>query len=237
MTRCPLPAALLALACAATVPSAKAAEDAEIFTFLQADQLEYRIADGTDTLSWDVQGWIGGDYDRVWLKTQGDAPLDGSAENAQIELKYGRLVAPFWELQVGGRYDPRPEPSRGFGVVALQGLAPYFFEVNAEGFVSDEGDVSARLETEYQILLTQRLILQPSAELNFAVQDVEEVGVGSGLSQVELGLRLRYEVVREVAPYVGFVWERRVGQTAQFARREGEDVEVPAFVVGVRLWF
>jgi copper resistance protein B len=135
------------------------------------------------------------------------------------------------------RHDFKPDPSRTYGVLGIQGLAPYWFEVDAAGFVSNEGDVSARLEAEYDFLFTQKLILQPRTELNFAVQDVKELGIGSGLSTAELGLRLRYEIVREFAPYVGVSWTRLVGKTEDFARDEGEDVSSVSFVAGVPLWF
>ena len=121
-----------------------------------------------------------------------------------------------------------------FGV---QGLAPYWFEVDAAAFVSDDGDVSARLEAEYELFLTQKLILQPRAELDFAVQDVPELGIGSGLSTAEAGLRLRYEFRREFAPYIGVSWRRAFGETADFTRADGEDVESISFVAGLRLWF
>lgn len=222
---------------AAATPLAQPHGD-RIFTYLQAEQLEYRVAnDGADTLSWDVRGWIGGDYNRLFFKTQGDARIGGPVENGEVQLRYSRLVAPFWDLAAGARYDVEPDPSRAYAVFALHGLAPYFYEVDADLFVSEEGDVSARLEVEYPIFLTQKLILQPSFELQFAVQEVEELRVGPGLSEVELGLRLRYEIVREIAPYIGFVWERKVGRTADLARGEGEEFDTPAFVAGIRFWF
>ena len=210
----------------------------QIFTYLQAEQLEYRIAqNGSDTLAWDVRGWAGGDYNRIWFKTQGDDGIDGPVENAEVQLRYSRLVTPFWDLAVGARYDVQPDPSRAYAVFALHGLGPYLYEVDADLFVSEEGDVSARLEVEYPILITQRLILQPSFELDFAVQEVKELRVGPGLSQVEVGLRLRYEIVRELAPYIGFVWERKVGRTADLAKGGGEEFDTPAFVAGLRFWF
>ncbi len=208
-----------------------------IWTYIQAEQSELRIAEGADTYSWDVRGWIGGDYERLWFKTQGDALLEGGVQNAEVQLRYSHLVTAFWELAVGARYDLEPEPSRGFAVFAAHGLAPFRYEVDADAFLSEDGDLSARLEVEYPILITQRLILQPALELDLAVQEVEEIGVGSGLSQVELGLRLRYELVRELAPYVGFVWERKVGRSADLARARGEDSDIPAFVAGLRFWF
>lgn len=222
---------------AAAPPLAQPHSD-QIFTYIQAEQSEYRVAtDGSDTLSWDVRGWVGGDYNRLWFKTQGNDRIDGPVENGEVQLRYSRLIIPFWDVAVGARYDVKPDPSRAYGVFALHGLAPYFYEVDADLFVSEEGDVSARLEVEYPILITQRLILQPSFELDFAVQEVKELGVGPGLSQVELGLRLRYEIVRELAPYIGFVWERKVGRTADLARDVAEEFDTPAFVAGIRFWF
>ena len=235
-------AAVLILAATALAgrpdPAAAAQEEeATIFTFFEAEQLEYRSGRGNDRFSWDAQGWIGGDYDKLWFKTQGDRVIDGSLQAAELQLLYSRAVTAFWDLQVGGRYDPKPEPSRGFGVVGIQGLAPYFFELDAAAFVSDEGDLSARIEAAYELLVTQRLILKPSIELNFAAQEVEKLAIGSGLSEVEAGLRLRYEIVREFAPYVGIVWERKVGRTADFARRGGKDAGESRFVTGLRVWF
>lgn len=218
-------------------PTSAAEMDTEIFTFFQAEQLEYRLTDGKDQLKWDAQGWIGEDYNKLWIKTEGEKVFGGSLEEAEVQLLYSRIIHPFWDLQIGGRYDVRPQPQRGFGVIGVQGLAPYFFEVDAAAFVSHEGDLSARLKGEYEILLTQQLILQPSVELNLAAQQVEKLGIGSGLTDVELGLRLRYEIVREFAPYVGVSWERKVGKTADFAREEGEEVDSLAFVTGIRFWF
>jgi copper resistance protein B len=210
----------------------------QIFTYVQAEQLEYRVAnDGADTLSWDVRGWVGGDYNRLWFKTQGDDRIDGPVKDSEVQLRYSRLISPFWDLALGARYDVEPDPSRAYTVLALHGLAPYLYEVDADMFVSEEGDVSARLEVEYPLLLMQRLILQPSFELDFAVQEVKELHVGPGLSQVELGMRLRYEITRELAPYIGFVWERKVGRTADLARGVGEEFDTSAFVVGMRFWF
>ncbi len=219
----------------AAAPSAQPHGD-HIFIYVQAEQLEYRSAE-SDTLSWDVRGWAGGDYHRLWFKTQGDDGIDGPVENAEVQLRYSRLVTPFWDLAAGARYDVEPDPSRAYAVFALHGLGPYLYEVDADLFVSEKGDVSARLEVEYPLLLTQKLILQPSFQLDFAVQEVDELRIGPGLRQVELGLRLRYEIVRELAPYIGFVWERKVGRTADLARGAGAASDTPAFVAGVRFWF
>ncbi|MEW6324224.1 MAG: copper resistance protein B [Nitrospirota bacterium] len=234
-----LTALLMLAAIAACEPaSALAAEEEhQVLKYLEADQLEYQVSNGEDLFSWEAQGWIGGDYHKLWVKTQGDDVIDGPMADAEAQFLYSQVITAFWDLQAGVRWDPRPRPSRNYAVLGIQGLAPYFFEVDAAIFVSHKGDLSARLEAEYELLLTQRLIAKPSAELNFALQEVEELGIGSGLSEVELGLRLRYEIVREVAPYIGVSWERKVGPTANFARRQGEDVDHLAFVAGVRFWY
>jgi copper resistance protein B len=218
-------------------PDPAAAEGAGLSTFIEADQLEYRVRHGDDAYSWEAQGWVGGDYDRVWFKTRGDGIMDGAVERAETQLLYSRTVTAFWDVQLGARYDRDPDPARGYAVVGIQGLAPYFFEIDAAAFVSQEGDVSARLEAEYELLVTQRLIAKSIADLNVSAQDVEDLGIGSGVSEIELGLRFRYEIAREVAPYLGVSWETRVGPTADVARRDGQDVDDVALVAGLRVWF
>lgn len=206
--------------------------------FLEAERLEYRSNEGSGLLLWEAQGWYGGDIHKLWVKTEGEYLFEADElEEAEVQLLYSRAVTPYFDLQAGLRYDFRPDPSKTYGVLGIEGLAPYWFEIDAAMFVSEDGDVSANLEAEYEILLTQRLILQPRIEFNFAVQDVREIGVGSGLSEAEAGLRLRYEIERKVAPYVGVSWNRKVGETADFARDDGEDVESVSFVAGFRLWF
>jgi copper resistance protein B len=226
----PLPAVIAA-------PAVAAEGDDQIFTFFQIEQLEYRFFDGKNAQAWDAQGWIGEDYNKLWLKTEGEKPEGGDIESAEIQVLYSRLISDFFDAQVGLRQDFAPDPERTYAVLGIQGLAPQFFEVDAAAFVSHEGEVSGRVEAEFDLLLTQRLVLQPTVELNFALQDVKERGIGSGLSDVELGLRLRYEIIREFAPYIGIHWERKVGETADFAREEGEDTGVFSVVAGVRVWF
>jgi uncharacterized protein involved in copper resistance len=153
----------LAVAEPSTPPHAE-----RVLAYVQAEQSEFRVTDeGSETYSWDVRGWIGGDYDRLWFKTQGDDLLDGPVETAELQLRYSRLFTAFWELAVGVRYDLEPEPARGFAVFAAHGLAPFLYEVDADAFISEDGDVSARIEVEYPILITHRLILQPALELDF----------------------------------------------------------------------
>ncbi|HZH29137.1 MAG TPA: copper resistance protein B [Azospirillaceae bacterium] len=201
------------------------------------DQLEYRARDGNDAVAWDAQAWIGGDYNRLLLRTEGEWVRHEGVESAEVQALYSRLVGYFWDAHAGIRYDIRPDPSRAYAVIGVQGLAPYYFEVGAQAFVSNEGDVSARFEAEYDLLITQNLILQPAAELNVALQRVTDIGVGRGINDLELGLRLRYEFTREFAPYVGVLWERKFGETADLARDEGEDTDSLSFVAGIRFWF
>lgn len=229
---------LAARAMAESLPHEAPAQHEPLTGLLLLNQLEYRAQDGSDAVAWNGQAYYGGDYQRIWLKSQGEyLTTDERFERAEAQLLYSRLLAYYWDVQGGLRYDFEPAPSRAYGVIGLQGLAPGYFEVDTQAFVSEQGDLSARLEAEYDILITQRLILQPKGEVNFALQDVPELGVGSGINDIGLGLRLRYEIAREFAPYVGVNWERKLGETAQMAREEDEDVDVFAVVAGVRFWF
>jgi copper resistance protein B len=207
-----------------------------------ADRLEYRaLEDGDgDGYGWDAEGWYGGDYNRLWLKTEGEGEFgEGveAVEAAEVQALYSRSINPWYNLQAGVRYDVRPKPDRAHLVLGIQGLAPYWFEVDAAGFLSHEGDLTARFEAEYDQRITNRLILQPRVELDLAAQDIPELGIGAGLSTIEAGLRLRYEIKREFAPYVGVHYERPLGDTAEFARAEGEDAGGWAVLVGLRSWF
>ncbi len=232
------PAMLSAPVMAQTMPHDAPGHHEPLTSLILVDQLEYRLQDGANAIAWDAQAYYGGDYQRIWLKTQGEYSTGREVfEKAEVQLLYSRLVGYYWDVQAGVRYDFEPDPSRAYGVIGLQGLAPGFFEVDTQAFVSEKGDLSARLEAEYDVLVTQRLILQPKAELSLALQDVPELGIGGGINDIELGLRLRYEISREFAPYVGISWERKLGETAQMARREGEDVDVFALLAGIRFWF
>lgn len=243
-------AAVVFLACTTLTSLAQAkepspVEDGPIRSFVLIDQLEHttsRYTGGSengDSLRFNGLGWIGGDYNRLWVNTEGRKPYNGKLEDFDVQLLYGRLVAPFWDLQAGVRYfKPLASgPSTNDAVFGIQGLAPYRFEVQAAAFVSERGDVSARAELEYELLLTQRWILQPRFATNVALQEVSKQGVGPGLNDLELGLRLRYEIMRELAPYVGVSWQKRYGGAAQFARERGEEPGGWTLLVGVRAWF
>ena len=218
-------------------PATAAELDDQIFTFFQMDQNEFRLSDGDDAYVWEAQGWAGTDYDKLAFKTEGEKAIDGDLEEAELQVLYSRLVTDFFDAQIGVRYDFQPNPERAFAVIGFQGLAPQFFEVDTALFISEDGDVSARLEAEYELLITQRLILQPAVELNIAAQEVEELGIGSGPTDFEVGLRLRYEFAREIAPYIGVNYERGLFETADFTRDEGGDVDAVSFVAGIRFFF
>jgi len=212
------------------------------FGLLLVDQLEYRLNHGADLFRWDAEGWYGGDWNRFWFKTEGEQTLQGtSAGRAEIHGYYSRLIAPFWDAQVGVRYDQQWDAgnndSRVFGAIGLEGLAPYRYEVTPALFVSGDGDVSFRLTATKDFRITQRLIAQPRFETEVAFQEAPEFGVGDGFNYVELGFRLRYEIRREFAPYIGVNWERKLGETANFATQSGEDPSVVSFLAGVRIWF
>lgn len=216
----------------------KAQHGGQINSLILGERFELHSNEGNPLAVWEGQAWIGGDKRKLWFKIEGEyATDDDRFEEAEVQALYSRAFSPFWELQVGVRQDLKPDPSRTYAVVGLQGLAPYWFELDGALFLSDEGDFSARLEAEYEFRLTQRLILQPRIELNAAFSGDEHIGVGSGLSTVEAGLRLRYEIKREFAPYVGVSWSRSFGQTKDFQRLDREDTNPVSFVAGMRFWF
>ncbi len=205
--------------------------------FFQAERLEFQSNDGSAALLSDAQGWIGGDYQRLWIKSETEYTEDDGTEEAEIQALYSRPVSAFFDVQAGVRQDLTPGARRTFGVIGVQGLAPYWFEIDTALFISHQGDVSARFEVEYDLRFTQRLILQPRGEVNLAFQDVENLNIGAGLSTAEIGARLRYEMKREFAPYLGVSWVSAAGRTATFLRRDGRDASSPSVVMGLRLWF
>lgn len=207
------------------------------------DRLEVATGEGRDAYVWDdVQFWYGGDIDRLWIKSQGEGEFGGALESAEVQALWSRAISPWFDVQAGARYDFAPDPRRAYLVLGLQGLAPYWFELDTALFVSNKGDVSARFEAEYDLRITQRLILQPQVEADFQLQDVPELRLGSGLSTAELGLRLRHEFFPArapavLAPYVGVSYERAFGDTAAFRRAAGERTGGWRLLLGVRTWF
>ncbi len=232
---------LAATALLVAAPAARAQTmDDHVYTYVSFDELEYRPGAPGEPVGYDAELWTGGDFNRLWLKAHGEqSTLEGEG-HLEAQALYSRAVSAFWNAQAGLRVDRAygdHSATRGLLGVGMQGLAPYWFHVESFLFVSQDGDVSARFEGGWEMLFTQRLVLEPEVEVDLALQDVPEWGVGSGLNAVELGARLRYEIVREFAPYVGVTWERRFGETADLARLAGEEVSGGSLAFGVHWWY
>jgi len=213
-----------------------AMEDDPLLLKVMLEQFEIRATDGDDPRVWEAEAWLGKDLNKFWVKTEGER-VGGDTEEAEVQLLYSRGIYTYWDLQIGWRHDIRPRPKRDWLVVGIKGLAPYFFDTDAALFLGGPGGVGARLQTEYELLFTQRLILTPEVEVNLHSKSDPATGTGSGLSDLELGLRLRYEIRREFAPYVGVNWWKKFGSTAGFARAEGGPTDDLQWVAGIRAWF
>ncbi|WP_262031816.1 copper resistance protein B [Microvirga sp. Mcv34] len=201
------------------------------------DRLETRFQKGGNAYRWDAQAWYGGDIDKLWFKSEGNGAYRGKLEDAELQALWSRTITPWTDLQMGVRQDFAPNPRRTQAVLGLQSLRPFMYNVEAALFLSNKGELTARFEAEYDLFLTQRLILQPRVEANLSAQNIRELGIGAGLSTVEAGLRLRYQFIPEFAPYIGVEYERSVGNTASFARANGQDVSILRYLVGLRSWF
>ena len=220
--------------------------DQENRLFTLVDVLDYRPkisgGQGHDDYRWDVEGWYGGDYNRLWFKTEGQRDTAFKADfDVDFQLLYGRFIRKHYDLQMGSRVETQSfkgrNVTRGFGVIGIEGLVPYNYEFESALFIDQNGAVSARLSFTKDLLLTQRLIFQTRFETNAAVQRVEKFTTGSGLNNLEFGVRLRYEIRREFAPYVGISFDRSFGETATLVRQDGGDPTQIRFLVGVRAWF
>ena len=208
-----------------------------IHSFVLFNRLEAWDADPGTGQAWEAQAWIGGDINRLWLRSEGERQR-GSTESSNLEMLYGRSVSPWWDVVAGIRHDFAPGNSQTWAAFGVQGMAPYKFEVSATAYLGESGQTSASVEVEYELLLTNRLILQPLVELSFHGKDDPSRHIGSGLGKAEAGLRLRYELSnRRFAPYVGVSHERVFGRTADFHRAEGEGVRDTRVVAGIRFWF
>ena len=202
------------------------------------DRLEAGLGDGADAYLWDAQGWTGGDIHRLWWKTEGEGDLQGRLHEAEIQALYSRAISPFWNLQAGVRQDIRPDgPDATHVVLGFQGLAPHWWEIDAAAFLSTKGDLSAKVEAEYDQRITQRLILQPRVEAALSARDAPELDLGAGLSSIQAGLRLRYEFTREFAPYFGIEWTRALGSTPDLIAARGGEADKTQVVVGLKAWF
>lgn len=211
-------------------------QDDPLLSMVFFDRVEWLAAEERDVFVWDLESWTGYDLQKVWLKTDG-AVHDGEVEEAQIQLLYGQALAPYWDAQVGWRHDFKPGEEQDWLALSLTGLMPFFFETEVALFADAEGAAAFTFETERELMLTQKWVLAPEIELTAFGQNDELRGQGSGLSTLEVGLRLRYEIRREFAPYVGTIWEKSFGNTADFARTTGEPTQETQWVAGIRAWF
>jgi copper resistance protein B len=210
--------------------------DQGIYTHAIFNQLEGRWNGSNTEFRWQGQGWVGTDYDKLWIKSEGTLSK-GMVDDGQDQFLYSRAITTYFDLQGGLRSDIDSRPIRNWAAFGIQGLAPYFFDLEVTGFVSGEGHLAAKLEASYDVLLTQRLILQPQLELNLYSKADPVRLVGAGFSDIDTGLRLRYEFSRKFAPYIGVVYQGKFGQTANFARQAGDSTGDFRFVFGIRTWF
>ncbi len=212
-----------------------AVHDTAINYYVLFDQFEWQSGSGAGAFSWDTKGWIGQDRHRFWFRTEGDR-AGGRTEQAQTHLLYGRAIARWWDLTAGLRVDTLPSTPRTALAIGVQGLAPYWFEVEASAYIEPSGRTHVRIETEYELLITNRLVLQPLVEFEVYGSADAERHIGAGLSTADVGLRLRYEFKRELAPYLGVVWNRKFFSTADRARAADHSVSDTRLAVGLRWW-
>lgn len=210
--------------------------DNKIFYQVMLDQLEYTHSREGSGMAWDVQGWVGRDYNRLWIKSEGEQ-RGGHTEDGRLELLWSKPVAAFWDLQAGVRHDFGSGPARNWLALGVQGITPYWFDVEGSAYLGTSGRAALRLDTKYDVRLTQRTYLTPRLEANLYTRSDPDRGIGSGLSDASFGLRLRHEFRREFAPYVGVVWKHRFGTTADLARAAGSPATERQWVAGVRVWF
>ena len=216
-------------------PFGSPVDDQHIWWHAILDQFEGRFASET-SLGWDGEVWVGTDSDKLWLKSEGEL-TGGELENGQHEAYYSKPISTYFDFQIGARYDLDSRSGRGWGALGIEGLAPLFFHVSASVYASDQGHFAAKFSGTYDLLLTQRLILQPEIELNLYAKDDKTRAVGSGFSDLDLGLRLRYEISRKFAPYIGLLYEKKFGRTETYAIAAGEQTDALSLALGIRAWY
>jgi copper resistance protein B len=211
--------------------------DQGIFAHAILNQNEGRWNDTETEYRWEGQGWVGTDYDKLWIKSEGTVQSNGTVDDGQDQFLYSRAITTYFDLQGGLRSDIDSRPTRNWAALGIQGLAPYFFDLELTGYASGQGHLAAKLEASYDLLITNRLILQPQIEVDLYSKADPPRLVGAGFSSIDTGLRLRYEFSRKFAPYLGVVYEGKFGQTASYARRIAESTGDFRFAFGVRIWF
>ena len=198
---------------------------------------DYQFKRGRDGFEWVGQGWYGGDIDRLWVKSEGEGEFGGGVERAELQTLYSHAIGPYFNLQGGLRYDFKPNPSRTYATIGVEGLAPGFFDLEAALFLSNKGEIMGRVEASYDQRITQRLILQPRVEINLAAQNSPSIRTGAGFSDAEVGMRLRYDLRREFSPYVGVQYKRSFGDTRRYQRASGDSPGGWSLLTGIRAWF
>jgi copper resistance protein B len=207
------------------------------YSLIMLDLAEVGFQKGRETYRFEGEAFTGGNIERYGVKFEGEGAFGEAIDDLELQALYSRAIAPYWNLQAGIRYDIKPDPSRTYAALGVEGMAPYWFKLTGAAFLSNKGEVRARLEGSYDLRLTQELILQPRIETNFSFQDMPAIRIGSGFTDFEAGLRLRYEIAQEIAPYIGVEWRKQFGNTARFASATGDDPSSVSLVTGVRLWF
>ena len=215
---------------------AESMDDSAKFGKLLIDQLEVVHSNDANGVAWDAQAWYGGDENKLWFKADGERS-DGRVRELRTEALWNHAATAFWNTQLGVRRDFGAGPDRSWAAFGVQGMAPYWITIEAAAYVGPNGRSAARFEAEYDLLLTQRLVFTPDIELNAYGRSDPRRRVGAGLSNIELGLRLRYEITRQIAPYIGVDLNRRVGGTADLVRADGDAAFDRAIVAGVHIWF
>ena len=227
----------LALVIAAVTPGVQAAmEDDPLLYMFKADQLEWRDGDEGNITAFEGYFWAGKDLNKLWIKSEVEDNED-ETERVELQLLYSRAIDANWDLQVGWRHDLKPEPERNWLALGFYGVSPYWFEIDSAIFIEEDGQVNLRLEAEYEFMLTQKWVLYPEIEINWFSEDDDDLDIGSGLADLEAGLRLRYEITRQIAPYIGIHHERLLGDTEDIADAGGEETSDTQAVAGIRFWF
>ena len=224
------------IGCALSTSLYAMGEDDPLVTKIMIEQLETRITDGDDPTVLEGTVWIGKDLEKLVIKIDAEQ-VKNETEELELQALYSRAVDPYWDFQIGIRQDQKPAPNKNWLALGFQGVAPYWFEIDSTLFIGEKDQVGLRFTAEYEWMITQRWVLAPEAVINIHSKDEEARGIGSGLSNTQVGLRLRYEVRREFAPYIGINWSNKYGNTATFAKNEGEEVSSTQIVAGIRAWF
>lgn len=205
-------------------------QDDPLLTMVKADKLEFRDSDEGNLLVWELDAWVGKDLSKFWFKSSGES-LDGEVESNEVDLLYSKAIAPFWDVQFGLRHEFKPEPTKDRVGIGVMGVAPYLFEIDANVFIDEDSMLNARIDAEYEYMFSQKLVLVPNLEMSLYSDDDNARGIVSGLSSVELGLRLHYEIKREFSPYIGINLEKKFGNSIVEESSESQ------LVAGVSFWF